>query len=274
MTTVQQASSDLITAEIIQKELRTSFLGHPATYLSSTPSTNTIAHELARAGAQDGTLVITDHQTRGRGRLERKWISPPGEDLLFSLILRPALRPARAFQVTAAASLAVAHAIKRETGLDALIKWPNDIYIREKKAAGILTELGICGDQLAYAVAGIGINVNSDPSLHPELRETATSLKREAGRTLARLPLLAAALEILEQFYVRLKDGAFRELKEMWEALSLIKGRQIGISTGDALFEGIAESVEDDGTLVMRDHNGRECRFVYGDVSLALRRQG
>jgi BirA family biotin operon repressor/biotin-[acetyl-CoA-carboxylase] ligase len=265
---------DRITAGHIHKELRTDRLGRPATYLPSTPSTNTIAHELAREGAPDGTLVITDHQTRGRGRLDRQWLSPPGEDLLFSLVLRPSLRPARAFQVTAAASLAVAHAIRRETGLDALIKWPNDIYIREKKASGILTELGICGDHLDYAVAGIGINVNSDPSLHPGLRETATSLKLEAGRTLARLPLLAATLEILEQFYVRLKDGAFREVKDMWEALSLIKGRGISVSTGDALFEGIAESVDDDGTLVLRDRNGRACRFVYGDVSLSLRGQG
>jgi len=272
MTTVQQASSDLITAELIQRELRTAVLGHPAIHLPSTTSTNTIAHELARAGARDGTVVITDHQTRGRGRLERAWISPPGEDLLFSLILRPALRPAQAFQVTAAASLAVAHAIRRETGLDARIKWPNDIYIREKKASGILTELGICGDQLAYAVAGIGINVNSDPSLHPELRITATSLKREAGRALARLPLLAAILEFLEQFYGRLKDDAFWELKEMWEALSLIAGRQITIATGEKVYEGIAESVDDDGTLIMRDLNGSKCRFVCGDVSLALRK--
>jgi len=271
MTTVQQASSDLITAGLIHKELRTDRLGRPATYLPSTPSTSTIAHALAREGAPDGALVITDHQTRGRGRLERTWISPPGQDLLFSLVLRPSLSPDRAFQVTAAASLAVAHAIRRETGLDALIKWPNDIYIRERKASGILTELGICGDQLAYAVAGIGINVNSDPSQHPELRETATSLKREAGRTLARLPLLAAILEILEQFYGRLNGGEFRALKTMWDALSLTTGRQIIIATGEKVCEGIAESVDDDGTLIMRDLNGSKCRFVCGDVSLALR---
>jgi BirA family biotin operon repressor/biotin-[acetyl-CoA-carboxylase] ligase len=274
MTTVQQASSDLITAELIQRELRTAVLGHPAIHLPSTTSTNTIAHELARAGARDGTVVITDHQTRGRGRLERAWISPPGEDLLFSLILRPSLSPDRAFQVTAAASLAVAHAIRRETGLDARIKWPNDIYIKEKKASGILTELGITGTQMEYAVIGIGINVNSYPTLDTELRKIATSLRLETGRNVDRLALLAAILEELEQFYERLKGGEFAALKIMWDALSLITGRQITITTGDARHQGVAESVDDDGTLIVRDRNGGTQRFVCGDVSLSLRGQG
>lgn len=267
----QPVSPDPIAADRIQKALRTDCLGHPVRYMPSTPSTNIIANELAREGAKDGTLVITDYQTHGRGRLERKWISPPGEDLLFSLILRPFLKAARAFQVTAAVSLAVAHAIRQETGLDALIKWPNDIYIRGKKVSGILTELGVCGDQLAYVVAGIGINVNSDPSLHPELRGIATSLKLEAQHHMGRVPLLAAILELLERFYSMLKSGRFQELKTMWDALSLITGRQISIVTGEALHEGIAESVDDDGTLIMRNRSGRTNRFVYGDVSLSLK---
>jgi BirA family biotin operon repressor/biotin-[acetyl-CoA-carboxylase] ligase len=269
--TKAEASPDRITAGLIKKALRTSCLGHPARYVASTPSTNAIAQELARQGAEEGSLVITDYQTHGRGRLERKWLSPPGADLLFSLIFRPALKPAQAFQITAAVSLAVAHAIRQETGLDAFIKWPNDIYIREKKASGILTELGIVGNQLAYAVAGIGINVNSDPSLHPELQGIATSLRLETGHYVARLPLLAAIMEFLEQFYSRLKSGEFQALKIMWDALSLVRGRQITISTGNALHEGIAESVDDDGTLIMRDRNGRKSRFVCGDVSLSLK---
>jgi BirA family biotin operon repressor/biotin-[acetyl-CoA-carboxylase] ligase len=271
---MNRASPDHLTVGHITKGLRTTILGHPARYLPSTTSTNIIAHEMARNGAKDGTLVLTDYQTHGRGRLERKWLSPPGEDLLFSLVLRPALAPAQAFQITAATSLAVARAISRETGLDARIKWPNDIYIREKKASGILTELGITGTQMAYAVTGIGINVNSDPALHPELEDIATSLRLEMGRPVDRLALLTAILEQLEQFYGMLKGGEFTALKTMWDALSLIKGWQITISTGEKVYEGIAESVDDDGTLNMRDRSGRRMQFVCGDVSLSLRNQG
>jgi BirA family biotin operon repressor/biotin-[acetyl-CoA-carboxylase] ligase len=269
---MNHASPDHMTEVRITKALRTTFLGHPARYLPSTASTNIIAHKIARDGANDGTLVITDYQTHGRGRLDRQWLSPPGADLLFSLILRPALAPAQAFQITAITSLAVAHAIRRETGLDARIKWPNDIYIRDKKTSGILTELAITGTQMAYAVTGIGINVNSDPALHPELQEIATSLRLETGRPVDRLPLLTAILEQLEQFYGRLKGGEFAALKTMWDTLSLITGRQITIATADALHEGVAESVDDDGTLIVRDRNGSPHRFVYGDVSLALRK--
>jgi BirA family biotin operon repressor/biotin-[acetyl-CoA-carboxylase] ligase len=265
---------DPITAERIREALRTACLGNAVRYLPSAPSTNIIAHELARTGAKDGTLVITDYQTHGRGRLERKWISPAGEDLLFSLILRPSLKASHAFQLTAAASLAVAHAIRRITALDALIKWPNDIYIRGKKVSGILTELGVCGDQLTYAVAGIGINVNSDPSAHPQLQGIATSLRLETQRHIGRLPLLAALLELLERFYRMLADGEFPALKTMWDALSLVTGREITIATGNALHEGIAESVDDDGTLIMRSRDGSKNFFVCGDVSLALREQG
>jgi BirA family biotin operon repressor/biotin-[acetyl-CoA-carboxylase] ligase len=261
-----------MTEEHIATALRATLLGHPAQYLPSTASTNIIAHEAARAGGKDGTLVITDHQTHGRGRLDRKWLSHPGEDLLFSLILRPTLAPAQAFQLTAITSLAVAHAIRRETGLDACIKWPNDIYIREKKASGILTELGITGTQMEYAVIGIGINVNSDPALHPDLRPIATSLRLETGRDVDRLALLAAILEELEHFYKRLKGGEFAALKIMWDALSLMRGRQITLTTGDARHQGVAESVDDDGTLIMCDRNGETQRFVCGDVSLALKR--
>ena len=271
---MNQISPDRLTEELVAKALRTTGLGRPARYLPSTASTNLIAHEIARKGANHGTLVITDYQTHGRGRLERKWLSPPGEDLLFSLILRPAETPAQAFQITATTSLAVAHAIRRETGLDAYIKWPNDVYLRDKKVSGILTELGISGTRLAYAVTGIGINVNSDPTLHHHLRDIATSLRRETGGPVDRLSLLTACLEQLEQFYEMLKGRGFAALKIMWDALSLIKDRQITITTGDAMHQGVAESVDDDGTLIMREQNGTKSRFVYGDVSLGLRGQG
>ena len=262
---------DPIAAELVRKQLRTTFIGHLVNYLPSTPSTNTIAQELAREGAPEGTVVIADYQTHGRGRLARRWLSPPGEDLLFSVILRPSLGPAQAFQATLVSSLAVAHAIKRETGLEALIKWPNDIYIKGKKASGILTELGFSGGYLTYVIVGIGINSNSDPSVHPEIQGRATSLRLEVGHHVARLPLLAAVLELLEGFYVRLKHGEFKTLKAMWDGLSLIKDKKITLSSGEEMHEGIAESVTDDGMLITRDQGGRRRCFIIGDVSLSLK---
>lgn len=267
----QYAYTDRITAELVTKGLRTAFIGHPVDYLPSTPSTNIIAQKLAREGAAEGTVVVTDYQTQGRGRLERKWLSSPGKDLLFSVILRPRLVPARAFQVTLISSLAVARAIRQETGLEALIKWPNDIYIRGKKVSGILTELGMCGGTLTFAIVGIGINSNSDPSLCPEIQGKATSLRIEAGRPVARLPLLAMVLELLERFYVRLEHGEFTALKAMWDALSLIKDKKVTLSCGEEMHEGIAEAVTDDGVLITRDRDGRRHSFIVGDVSLSLK---
>lgn len=260
-----------LTAELVKKHLRTRFIGREIHHLPSTFSTNTIAQQLARAGRPEGTVVITDYQTHGRGRLERKWLSPQGEDLLFSLIMRPALEPAQAFKLILVSSLAVSQAIRRKTGLEALIKWPNDIYIRGKKVSGILTELGICGDRLMFVIVGIGININSDPSRVPEIQGKATSLRLEAKHRVARMPLLTTFLELLEEFYLELQRGDLKSLKARWDGLSLIKDKEVVLTAGEELREGVAESVTDDGALIIRDRSGRRHSFIFGDVSLSLK---
>ena len=144
MTNNQQLlPNDNLSAKTIRESLKTVCFGQEVTYLASTESTNLAAKKIAQRGGNEGALVITDYQTEGRGRLERKWWSPPGENLLFSLIFRPSFKINQTFRLTVLSSLAVAKAIKQETGLESFIKWPNDIYIKGKKVSGILSELGV-----------------------------------------------------------------------------------------------------------------------------------
>jgi len=263
-------SSDTLSAEAIKEGLQTSCFGQEVIYLSSTTSTNRVAREAAQKGMQEGTLIITNHQTEGRGRLDRTWWSPSGKDLLFSLIFRPSLTPTQTFRLTVVTSLAIAEAIRQETGLETLIKWPNDIFVKGKKIAGILSELSVTGEQLDYVIVGIGINVNSDPTVHPEISNSATSIRRELRQDFPRLQLLAVILELLETYYQRLHEGDFPSLKNRWDTLSLITNKKVSVESMGSLYEGTAESIDDDGVLTLRDRTDTKRKFVCADVSLSL----
>lgn len=262
--------SETLSAESIKAGLQTSCFGQEVLYLPATPSTNVEAKKRAQAGMAEGTLVITDNQTHGRGRFDRTWWSSPGKDLLFSLIFRPSLKASQAFRLTLLSSLAVAEAIRQETGLDALIKWPNDVYIKGKKVSGILSESGIHRDHLEYIIAGIGINVNSTPSRNPEIEDRATSLSMELGENVPRLALLSLILELIESYYRTIQQGEFHSLKKRWDTLSLINHKKVMVETRGCMHEGTAESVDEDGFLVLLDHTGTKRRIVSGDVSLSL----
>ena len=262
--------SDILSADAIKERLQTSCFGKEFIYLPSTTSTNRVAKEAAQKEMQEGTLVITDHQTEGRGRLDRTWWSPPGKDLLFSLIFRPSLTIAQTFRLTVVSSLAIAEAIRQETGLEALIKWPNDIFVKGKKIAGILSEVSGTSGRLEYVVVGIGINVNSNPAVYPEIHDTATSLRREFRQDFPRLELLAAISEFIETYYQQLHEGDYSSLKKRWDALSLITNKSVSVKSMGSAYEGIAESIDDDGVLTLRDHTGTRWRIVCADVSLLL----
>lgn len=262
--------TDAISAEDITEGLRTSLIGREVIHLTSTPSTNVVAKKRAQAGVAEGTLVITDNQTHGRGRFERTWWSSPGEDLLFSLIFRPHLKVSQVFRLTLLSSLAVAEAIRQKTGLDALIKWPNDVYIKGKKVSGILSESGIHNDHLEYLIVGIGINVNSNPSTHPDLQGRATSISMELGRNFPRLTVLTVILELIESYYRSIQQGDFHSLKKRWDTLSLINHKKVMVESRGCMHEGTAESIDEDGFLVLLDRSGTRRRIVSGDVSLSL----
>jgi BirA family biotin operon repressor/biotin-[acetyl-CoA-carboxylase] ligase len=238
-------------------------------FLPETGSTNDEARRLAEEGAPEGTLVITDHQTAGRGRLDRRWEAPPGSSLLMSLLFRPPLAPTQSSQLTMMCGLAVADAIEIETGLRVGLKWPNDIVVGVAKLGGILTEIGLRGDRLDYAVVGIGVNINLDPAdLSREMLVPATSLSHELGRSVARRSVLRSLLEAVERRYVALKAGHSPYLE--WAARLVTVGQPVAVSVMGEILEGVAEGVDADGALLIRQKDGGLRTIVAGDVTLRL----
>ena len=154
--------------------------------------------------------------------------------------------------------------------MEASIKWPNDILIKGRKIAGILSEMGLAGERLKHVIVGMGINVNSDPSGHPEIGDTATSLRRELGKKHPRLPLLTVILELIARYYQRLGEGDFRSLKQSWDARSAITGRHVRAASMGCITEGLAESIDDDGLLTLLDTAGGRRQIVSADVSLLV----
>lgn len=257
----------------IEKGLTTTFIGRRVIYYRSIGSTNDVARELAAQGAPEGTLVIADEQTAGKGRLGRRWLAPSGTSLLMSLLFRPHfLASYQAQRLTMICSLAVVEAIEAVTGLAAAVKWPNDIVVQGKKAGGILTELGATGVRLDYAVVGLGLNVNLDFGVGEamgELAATATSLSQERGREVSRLALLWRILEKVEDRYQRLEVGELPH-KE-WASRLVTLHNHIIVDTPRGVIEGWAEGVDADGALTLRTDCGERQRVLAGDVTLRKR---
>ncbi|MFQ5904417.1 MAG: biotin--[acetyl-CoA-carboxylase] ligase, partial [Candidatus Binatia bacterium] len=254
----------------IRNALSTEVIGREIVYLPVIDSTNLLAKKLAAEGRPEGTLVLAEDQTQGRGRMGRSWVSPAGENLLFSLILRPALQPVEVFRLTILSSWATAKAIASLLPLTPQIKWPNDILINDRKAGGILIEFAAEQDRVAFVVVGIGLNVNFDPCTHPELAEIATSLAKEEGRKVDRLALLVALLQGLDQGYRLLKEQRFLSIWEEWQSLLMILGRRVRIISGEEIEEGSVEGVDENGALILTDLQGRRKRIYTGDISLRL----
>ncbi len=246
---------------------RTSIVGRDIRVFQQTTSTNDVVEKLARDGVPEGVVVFAESQTRGRGRLGRRWVSPSGKGLWFSLLLRPRVRPQQATQVTVAAATALRRAIQLQTGLGAEIKWPNDILVHGKKVAGILTELGAELDQINHLILGIGVDVNlSAGDFAPDLRRIATSLKTELGVPVARAELAAAVLHELDVEYARLLSGNFAMIADEWESHCATLGQPVVISLGERRLRGCAESLGEDGALLLRTEHGHLERIVGGDV--------
>ena len=256
----------------LQKSRREKILGRKILYLEATDSTNRRARREALRGASEGLAVVADFQSRGRGRMGREWSSPAGVNLYLSILLRPPLPPDRVPQITLLAGVSCARAIRRATGLDARLKWPNDIFISGKKVAGILAEMEGENARPRFVILGVGINVNGEAeSLPAELRETATSLRAEAGREFDRAALLRETLEELEADYALFRQEGFSEkTREEWNRLSLVNGRRATLTFRDHKICGEIQGLDPDGALVFIDPEGNTRRFVAGDVSLRI----
>jgi BirA family biotin operon repressor/biotin-[acetyl-CoA-carboxylase] ligase len=237
-------------------------------YCESVDSTNTAAQRLARQGAPEGTVVIAEAQTQGRGRLGRSWSSPPYRNLYMSIVLRPSIALAAAPQLALVTGAAVALAIRQWTPR-ASLKWPNDVLIDGRKVCGILAEMDAADDSLAFVVAGIGVNLNiADDELPEELRAKAIGLCSVTGVAIDRVVFTSALLAHLETLYNLFIGAGFAAIRPRWEALSSFLGCSVEIDDGTRRHRGVALGLADDGTLRLRLVSGEEMNIVAGDVSV------
>lgn len=262
---------DRLYAGEIQDGLKSKFFGRQVYYRESVASTNDLAQELARAGAANGSIVVAEEQTGGKGRLGRQWYSPKYKNIIFSVILYPPVNPAAASQVTMVTAVALALAVRKKTGVPACIKWPNDLLVGKRKVCGILTEMVAQLDRIDYLVVGAGLNVNQELAEFPrELHDLATSLKAETGSKIDRAGLLRAMLEEYEHWYELWLTQGFAVVLAKWKELSLSLQCPVRINTLNNSWDGWAEDIDEDGALLLRLPDGRMQRLIAGDVSLRV----
>ncbi|MBI5042563.1 MAG: biotin--[acetyl-CoA-carboxylase] ligase [Nitrospirae bacterium] len=265
--------NDLLTVEGIKKNLTTRFIGADIYLFDAIDSTNSYAHKLAKEGAKEGTVVLSESQSKGKGRLGRTWFSPSGVNIYLSVILMPQMPSTQITLLTFAAAIAVAKAIRDIAGLDADIKWPNDILIRGKKVAGILSEMEtnknplMEGLSVKFSIIGIGINVNLDKKDIPlELMDNATSIKIESNSTIDRMNLICRVLENLEEWYNLFERNGVNDIIEEWKSLAITIGRDVKVQSGNSFVEGRAVDIDENGALLIKDRDGVIQRVLSGDV--------
>ena len=252
----------------LEQGLKTKTMGQSIYFYEETDTTNNRARELALEGAPEGTLVVAEKQTAGRGRRGKVWESPLGTGIWMSLVLRPQIMPAEASVLTLLCGLATAEAIEAETGLSAGIKWPNDILINGKKAVGILTEMDCEMSQVHFVIPGIGINVNT-ASFPPEIADIATSLYLECGKTVSRRRLVHKVLERLEEHYETfLRTGSFTAMLEDYRKHCITLGKEVHVLGREPFFAEALDITPEGELLVHRADNGKEGVVFSGEVSI------
>lgn len=262
---------DRLFPEEIGDGLATRFLGRTVYYCDSVSSTNNLAKELAGQGAADGTLVVAEEQTGGKGRLGRQWCSAKYKGSFFSFILFPPLMPQEANMVTLITAVAMASAVRDETGVAAGIKWPNDLLVNGKKICGILTELSAEMERINYMVVGVGLNVNQEENDFPEeVSASATSLKDQTGSNISRVKLVQAFLLEFEKWYLLALENGFAPVLARWKEMSVSLNCPVRIHNPNSSWDGWAEDIDSDGALLLRLPGGEIKRVISGEVSLRL----
>lgn len=236
-------------------------------YLNEVDSTNTRAKLEAENGACDGTLIVADEQTKGKGRRGRSFSSPKGVGIFMTLILKPEILPQKASMLTLIAGLAVCNGIRQVTDLDVKIKWPNDIVYNGKKICGILTEMSAEMDYVNHIVVGIGINVNHS-DFPEEIKDVATSLYLETGRTFRRSDLIAAVIKEWEAYYeIFLKTKDLSLLKDDYNSRMINTNKKVLVIRGDDSYEAVARTIDADGELLV-EKDGTLVKVMSGEVSV------
>jgi len=262
-----RTSNKLLPYEI-HKKLKTQFIGKKIRYLENTPSTIWVGKQMCSegdVGRMHGMVIIAEEQTGGIGRMGRAWASPSG-GIWITVVLKPRVPIDHVFMITMAGSIAVARAIRKEFDIGALIKWPNDIYIGNKKVAGLLLELAAEADTVHYCLLGIGIDVNVTLSqFSPSLQKDITSISAEVGHEVDRASLLARILKEFESHYLLLESGEYETIIREWKSLSCTLENRVQIRTLKNSFEGEAIDIDEFGALIIRKDNGKIERVIAGD---------
>ena len=259
---------DLLIPSEVKWKLRTRYLGREIISYRRVDSTNAIAYELAEHGLADGTVIFAEEQVKGKGRQGRAWQSPSGSGIYMSCVLKPHMTPNEIPKITLAAAVAAARAIRDFTGLDAKIKWPNDILINGKKVCGILTEMKAEQDRIDFIILGIGINVNTKAK---DLPGGGSSLKEElhisgGAHNISRVGMARKMLETMEEYYNLLKNKGSSSIIDEWRELSAMLGSRVRISLHERTFDAQAHNIDPDGALVVRHDSGILEKISSGDV--------
>ncbi|KKB37660.1 biotin--[acetyl-CoA-carboxylase] ligase [Bacillus thermotolerans] len=258
---------DKVTENEILIGLETNWLGKEIVSLDTTDSTQKEAHRLAQEPFKEGTVVIAEEQTAGRGRMARQWHSPKHTGIWMSVILKPELPPYKAPQFTLLTAVSVVEAIREVTGLQPEIKWPNDILLNGKKLTGILTELQADADRIHSVIIGIGINVNQ-LKFPEELKEIATSLAIEKGEKISRSHIIQEILKRLEHYYHLYIEEGFSDIKRRWERYALSIGKRISARTVTGVLHGKALGITEEGVLKLLDDEGVIHNIYSADIEV------
>lgn len=258
-----------ISADRVQLGLKTEFIGKVIHYEETVDSTQKMAHMLSHEGVVEGTVVIAEEQTGGRGRMDRVWHSPKSTGVWMSLILRPKIPLQRAPQLTLLTAVAIVQAIQEITSLTPQIKWPNDILIEQQKVTGILTELQADADRIISVIIGMGLNVNQTvDDFPPELREIATSLRVKEGKEIDRAELIKVIFHKFETLYSIFLEKGFYPIKLLWESYAISIGKDITARTLNGTITGIALGITDEGVLKVKDDSGEVHHIYSADIEL------
>lgn len=262
-------ASELVSQAVrVEEALRitnTMRIGKSVSQFTQVDSTNVKAAELAKAGAEEGTVIISMVQDAGYGRMNRHWVSPKG-GLWLSIILRPDIPPKDAATITLMGACAVVKTLKSILDIDAKIKWPNDVLISGRKVCGILTEMRTMGNDIDFVILGLGINANFHVKEFPEdIRDTTTTLSTECGSDISIEQLLKALISDIDGLYNKILSGDFKFIIEMWKSASDTLGERVRITTLKENIEGIAVDVDETGALVVKTADGEAKTILAGD---------
>lgn len=266
-----ELSLETIRSAISKESLK---IGRDLIFYDNLSSTNTAAVELAQKGYPEGTVIIADEQTSGKGRLGRTWISPKGKNLHMSIILQPSISPREATILTLMSAVSCCIALRKLLSIPISIKWPNDLMVNDKKIGGILTEINADIDKIAYAVIGIGININLDIENLPEdVMAIATSIKNETGEQFSRTAVVIEVLREIQKWYDILLRKGKKDILSYWRDLSSTIKREVKVTMENKVFMGVAEGIDEEGLLILKLPDNSLMKVNAGDITM-LRERG